>query len=99
MKFMETAVELEQWLRNEAAERTRYAEARKSYVKSGQNLSDEDRRIAHVIAEQMMGRKLPKTSRKQDAESAKMQERIAAKLEAQASMLLRFADFIRDLSI
>lgn len=96
---METSVELEQWLRSEAAERTKFANARKSSARTGQNSSDEDRRVAHLMAEKMMGRKLPKTSRKQDAESAKMQERIASKLEAEATMLLRFADFVRDSSI
>jgi hypothetical protein len=99
MKFMETSVELEQWLRNESAERIKSANTRKGYARAGQNSSDQDRRIGHLMAETVMGRKLPKTNRKQDAESAKIQECIAIKLEAEATMLLRFADFVRDSSI
>ena len=96
---METAIELEQWLRNEAAERTKCANSRKVYARAGQNSSDEERRAAHLMAEKMMGRKLPKTTRAQEAESAKVEEHIAAKLEAEAALLLRFADFVRDSSI
>ena len=93
---MSTAVELEEWLRSEASERIKRAESRRSYVRAGINLSAEDRQIAHVLAEQMMGRKLPKSSRKQDEINAQTQERIATKLEKESTMILRFADFVRD---
>lgn len=94
----DTAAELEGWLRKGATDRTRQAESRRDYARSSVGLSGVDRREAHRLAEQMMGRKLPTTTRDQDRASAKCEERIAVKLDLEAAMLTRFADFISSLS-
>jgi hypothetical protein len=95
---MDTAIELEEWLRKEAGERIKKSESRRYYARTSENLSEEDRKIAHTLAEQMMGRKLPKTSRAQEKKNAQMEERIASKLDREAATLLRFADFVRSSS-
>jgi hypothetical protein len=89
---MDTATEIEQWLRKEAHEKTKYAESRKSYTQAPS--SDADRKSAHQLAQQMMGRKFPMQSRVEEEKSNRIQIRIAAKLEQEAAMLLRFADFV-----
>jgi len=87
---------MEAWLRKEADDKSKKAESRRSYARSGLNYNDEDRHVADVLAEQVSGRKLPKTSRTEDEKSEGMQERIAPKLEEEAPMLKGFADFVRD---
>ena len=91
---MSAATELEQWLRDQARTRIQQALARRSYARAGTNLTDVDRRVVHALAEQMSGRKLPKTSRADEAKSATIEEHIASKLEGEAAMLLRFAAFV-----
>jgi hypothetical protein len=91
---MGTSQELETWLRKEAADRKRKAESRRGDAKAGLNLTDEDREVARQMAEQMSGRRLPKTTRAQDDEYAKIQERIAAKLENEAARILLFAAYV-----
>lgn len=86
--------ELEHWLRKESSERIQRAAARRMYAGSGANLTDEDRKSAHRLAEQMTGRKLPKTTRAEDTKSAAIQFLIAARLDDEAAMLLRFADWV-----
>jgi hypothetical protein len=90
--LMNTAIELEQWLRKEAKERTKYAESRKGYARTP--VSDAERKAAHQLAQKMMGRKFPLQSREEEEKSHKIEERIAEKLEQEAEMLLRFADFV-----
>jgi len=85
---------LEQWLRKEASERSQHANSRRSSALCSRNCIDEDRKIAHILAEQTLGRKIPKTSKKQDEESAAIQDRIASKLDKEAETLLRFAEFV-----
>ncbi len=94
---MSTAAELEQWLRKEANDRIQKAAARRGSARVGANLTNEDRKAAHALAEQMMGRKLPKMSRAAEERSAIIEERIASKLEQEAKMLLRFAGFVASL--
>jgi hypothetical protein len=94
-----TALELELWLRDQARERVKNASSRRSYAQSSENLTDDDRKIAHRLAEQMFGRKLPKTTKESDQKNARLDERIAEKLDEEAAMLTRFADFVRDSSI
>ena len=60
---MNTAIELEQWLRKETNGRIQKAGSRRADVRTGQHCTNKDRIIAHVLAEQMLGRNLPKTSR------------------------------------
>jgi|GEM_PF-5224900 hypothetical protein len=92
---MDTATELEQWLRKEAQEKTKYAESRKSAALAfTSETSDADRKAAHQMAQQIMGRKFPMQSRTEEEKSNRIQIRIAAKLEQEAAMLLRFADFV-----
>jgi hypothetical protein len=91
---MDTATELEQWLRKEAQEKTKYAEARRGYARTPS--SDAERKAAHQLAQQMMGRKFKMQSRAEEEKSHKIEERIAAKLEQEAVMLLRFADFVHE---
>ena len=91
---MDTATELEQWLREQAREKTKYAESRRGYARTP--FSDAERKAAHQLAQQMMGRKFPMQSREQEEKSHKIEERIASKLEQEAAMLLRFADFIHE---
>jgi hypothetical protein len=91
---MGTSEELEIWLRKESADRDMKAKARRGYARSWSNCTDEDRVAAHALAEQMLGRKVPNTTAAQDEESATIQERIAIKLDQEAAMLLRFADFV-----
>ena len=91
---MNTANELERWLRKEANERLQRSESRRSGARLMANLSDEDLRSAHRLAEQMSGRKLSKQSRAQREENSKIEERIASKLDKEAEMLFRFADFV-----
>ena len=88
--------DLERWLRAEAAERTKTAAGRRGNAQTA-NATDADRKAAHKITEQMLGRKVPKTTRAQDAESDAIQERIAAKLDAEAAMITGFADWLRGL--
>jgi hypothetical protein len=57
-------------------------------------MTQADREASHIIAQQMMGRKLPKTTRAQDERNAQREERIATKLEQEAAKILRFADFV-----
>jgi hypothetical protein len=92
---MSMATDLENWLRKEADDRKCKAASRRHYSTSTMNCSAEDRKIGHMIAEQMMGRKLLKTTRVEDLKNARMEERIAVKLEQEAAMLLRFADFVQ----
>jgi hypothetical protein len=91
---MDTGTELEQWLRKEAGDRIQKAASRRSYAQASRGGSDEDRAVGHVLAEQMLGRKIPKQSRAEAENSAKMEERIASKLDQEAAMILRFADFV-----
>jgi hypothetical protein len=91
---MSIAVELEQWLRDEAAQKLRYAESRKQGARLTANLSDEDVESARRTAEQMMGRKLPKQSKTQRQNNSRIEERIATKLQKEGEMLIRFADFV-----
>jgi hypothetical protein len=91
---MDTATELEQWLRKEASERIQRAESRRTYARSGRDCTDEDKAIAHILAEQMLGRKLPKTSRTEEEKNARIEERIASRLDKEAAMILRFANFV-----
>lgn len=93
---MSTAVELESWLRSQAKDRLQKAAARRGYARAGQNLSDEDRKVAHILAEQMMGRRLPQTTRAEERKTAQIEERIASKLDQEAAMLVRFADWVAD---
>jgi hypothetical protein len=85
--------ELENWLRKESADRERTAHSRRGYARAGLNCTDVGRVRAHALAEQMLGRRIPKTTMAQDDESAKIQERIALKLDREAAMLLRFAEY------
>lgn len=89
----DTARELETWLRKKAADLGKNAASRRSYAQASVDVMEETRKAGHKIAEQMMGRKIPKTSRADDLKSAAINERIAAKLEAEAAMLNRFADY------
>jgi len=91
---MDTANELEQWLRKEASTRIQRAKSRRSCARAGRDCTEEDRAAGHVLAEQMLGRKLPKTSRAEEEQSARIEERIASKLDLEAAMILRFADFV-----
>jgi len=91
---MNTAIELEQWLRKEATLLRDQAASRRIYAHCGDNLTDTDRKLAHSLSEEMAGRKLPYQSRKQEAENAKMQDQIASKLDKEAARLLRFADYV-----
>lgn len=86
------AENLGNWLRQEAAQRNASAHSRRSAACIERECSDEDRRIAHKMAERALGRRIPKTTRSQDEESAAIQEKIATKLESEAAMILRFAD-------
>jgi hypothetical protein len=95
---MDTAMDLEQWLRKEASERSQHASSRRSGAESLVIGTDQDREVAHQIAEQTLGRKIAKTSKVQDEQSAKIQERIAVKLDNEATMLLGFADTVKSLS-
>ena len=88
---MDTAIELEKWLRNEANGRIQKAESRRVSARAGRGCTDEDRAVGHALAEQMLGRKLPKTSRAEEEKSARIEERIASKLDHEAAMILRFA--------
>jgi len=90
----ETARELEKWLRDEANERIKRAASRRTYAHAGDGLTDADREAGHRIAEQMMGRNLPRRTRAEDARTARIEVRIASKLEEEAAMLLRFADWV-----
>jgi len=89
-----TAAELEQWLRREADIRTKKAESRRHYARSGKNLTNEDLKLAHVLAEKMAGRKLPRRSRLEEERNNAIEERIASKLDQEAAMIRRFADFV-----
>jgi hypothetical protein len=91
---MDTAIELEQWLRKEAHDKTKRAESRKCYARTP--ASDAERKAAHQLAQQMMGRKFPLQSMEEEEKSHKIEERIALKLEQEAAMLLRFADFVHE---
>jgi hypothetical protein len=91
---MNVADDLEKWLRKEASERTAAAISRRGYARDGFNSTDKDRKAAHALAEKMLGRKIPKTTRAEEEESAVIQERIAAKLDKEAAKLLGFADFV-----
>lgn len=44
----------------------------------------------------MMGRKFPMQTRDEEEKSNKIDERIAAKMDEEAAMLLRFADFTHE---
>jgi hypothetical protein len=91
---MDTAIELEQWLRKEAHDKTKWAESCKDYARTP--ASDAERKAAHQLAQQMMGRKFPLQSRDEEEKSHKIEEKIAAKLDQEAAMLLRFADFVHE---
>jgi hypothetical protein len=96
---MDTATELEQWLRKEAQEKTKYAESRKSAALAfTSKTSDTERKAAHQLAQKIMGRKFPMQSRVEEEKSNRIQIRIAAKLEQEAAMLFRFADFVAEKS-
>lgn len=88
------ADELEKWLRKEAAERTAAANSRRGYARVGLNSTGKDRKAAHALTEKMLGRKIPKTTKAEEEKSAGIQERIAAKLDQEAAMILGFADFV-----
>ena len=96
---MDTATQLEQWLRQEAAERSQRASSRRSGAMACRNCTDEDRKIAHQLAERSLGRKIPKTTRELDEASAAIQERIASKLDDEAAMLTRFADLVAEVLV
>ena len=91
---MEIAKDLEGWLRKEAGERMRAAESRRGYASAGENLTNEGREAAHKITEQMLGRKISKSTRTEELNSARIQKNIASKLDKEAEMLIRFADFV-----
>ena len=91
---LQIAGDLEQWLRKEASERIQRSALRRDYARAYRNLSDEDRKCAHALAERMHGRKFPRQSRAEDEANARIQERIATKLEDETAMILRFADFV-----
>jgi hypothetical protein len=88
------SAEMEKWLRSEAAEKRKSAESRRGYAAAGRNENAADRKAAHAITEQLLGRKIPKTTLAQDKEAAEIQDRIAAKLEREASMIEGFADSV-----
>jgi len=91
---MNTGIELEQWLRTQAAVRTTQAQSRRAYALAGKNLTEPERESALRLAEQMAGRRLPPTTPTEDAQYAKIQDSVAAKLEHEAEMLTRFADWV-----
>jgi|SRR5271154_5134230 len=97
---MSVADELENWLRKQAVDRIAAANSRRGYIRALADCSDEDKESAHVIAEKLAGRKIPKTTEQEDKKAAAIQERIADKLDGEASMILGFADFVaRELKI
>ena len=77
------------WLTKESSQKALHAESRRSCVRNSENLSDEDRKIAHKLAEQMSGRRMPKQSEKQEAQNNAAELRIAAKLDAETIILQR----------
>ena len=77
------------WLTKESSQKALHAESRRSCVRNSENLSDEDRKIAHKLAEQISGRRMPKQSEKQEAQNNAAELRIAAKLDAETIILQR----------
>ena len=90
----DTGTELETWLRTESQQRLQAANSRRVYASAERDATTEDLRIAHAIAEGMAGRSLRRTTRAEAKRSADIQDRIAAKLEREAAMLIRFADYV-----
>jgi len=89
---MNERLKLDTWLRARANQLIARANSRRSYAEAGNNLTPDDMKAAHRIAEQMMGRKLPCQTAAQRKKSAEMEQHIASKLEAEAAMLNEFAD-------
>jgi hypothetical protein len=92
--IMETRQELEKWLRDRAVHCSLQAAGRRSAAREPDGFTEEDRKISHKLAEQMMGRRLPKISAAERAKNAAIDERIAKKLDEEAEMMLRFAAFV-----
>lgn len=91
---MDVGRELEVWLRDQAKERQTAAASRRGYARAGMEATDESKMVCHRIAEKMLGRTIPKTTKAEDISSARIQEIIADKLDQEAEMLIRFADHI-----
>lgn len=89
-------LDLASWLEIESEELMKEAMGREGYAKCDENLlSEGDERKAHKIAEQMAGRKLPHQSAEELRRNASIQRKIAAKCEAEAKQLSRWADTVR----
>lgn len=83
---------LREWLLGRAEQLNAQAEGRKQMAASSRcEVSPKDRRIAHKLAEQMMGRRLPKTTAAEEKRSAEIDEKIAAKYEDEARQLTEWA--------
>lgn len=93
---MNIGEDLEKWLRGEAAHRLNTAEVRRGYARAGlDELTYADRQAARTLSTKLLGRRIQQTTPEQDEQAARAQERIAAKLEAEARDILAFADFVR----
>jgi hypothetical protein len=87
--------EIVDWLRNESEDRMKNALARRD-SKGNRNATHAELKAEKLMAEKMFGRKLDLVSTKAEdnRQNYDMQERIAAKYEAQAGQLSGWADFL-----
>jgi hypothetical protein len=87
--------ELVEWLEQEAEEQMKSVTARREMRDTFKDITAPELRASQRIAEQMAGRKLPKTTVKQAHVSAQIHARIAVKIEAEAIQLSKWADLLR----
>ena len=87
---------LREWLEEEAEELMKQAMGRRGYAEC-EEISSTDKKIAHKIAEQMTGRKLPHTTAAEDRRNASIQRKIAEKCECESRQLSQWADMLRQL--
>jgi hypothetical protein len=88
--------EIADWLQNEAEERMKQAMSREEMARAMRAATPQELRAAKMTAEKMSGKKLNGVSATVEAaqKSAGIDERIAAKLDAEARKLSAWADYL-----
>jgi len=88
-----------EWLNNEAEELAKQAIARENYAKCDETtLLKEDERRTHRMAEQMMGRKIPRSTSAELRRDAHIQRKIADKCDMESKQLSRWSDLVLSLA-
>lgn len=94
----ETLRECRQWILDEISELNKLSlYHRQSAEISRAPMSEADRKAAHQMAEQMSGRRLPKSTRANDLQNAVIDDRIADKYEKKIWRLQRYADGLAEI--